>query len=135
MKNATLLTNLSVEPFSGKHYHKNSVFSDAGTLPCAICGKPIGTDAAKFCAVVIDGGARWGDEHSDEKDAGYMGLFPIGTDCARKHDLKARKLAALQKAVNACTFDMYGSLYSMAAARAVVVAARALLGEAPMPEN
>lgn len=42
---------------------------------------------------------------------------------------------ALREAVEACAFDQYGSLYSMIDARKVVVAARALLGMPPMPEN
>lgn len=54
---------------------------------------------------------------------------------AAKRDLVKLKLDVLKAAVEACTFDQYGCLYSAADARRVVVAARALLGLPAMPEN
>lgn len=45
------------------------------------------------------------------------------------------KLDVLKAALEACTFDQYGCLYSVREARRVVVAARALLGLPAMPEN
>ena len=78
----------SVRPFSGARYHENSRKTGAGSEACAICGKPTKTDAAKHWAIVVDGGASWGDESSDEKDPGYMGSFPIGNDCHRRYAVK-----------------------------------------------
>lgn len=51
---------------------------------CAICGRPIKNPDAAHMAVVIDGGAAWGDETSDEHDAGYMGGFLVGPDCHKR---------------------------------------------------
>jgi hypothetical protein len=36
---------------------------------------------AKHRAVVINGGADWGDMESDESDPGYMGTHAVGNNC------------------------------------------------------
>jgi hypothetical protein len=70
------------EPFSGDGWKRASI--PAKPL-CGICGRVVkgGTfeDGWTLWGVVVDGGASWGDEHSDESDPGYMGWFPIGKDC------------------------------------------------------
>jgi hypothetical protein len=74
-----------VSPFSGARYHENA--RRAGIYePCGICGKAV--KAPTHRAVVVDGGGAWGDERSDTNDPGYMGTFPIGSDCHRKHVLR-----------------------------------------------
>lgn len=65
-----------------------------GDLPeCAICGRVI-TSVTMHHAIVINGGADWGDEYSDESDAGYMGCFDVGPDCHRRFVVKAAKGAS-----------------------------------------
>lgn len=77
----------SVPPFSqtgGPTFGKSANNDD--TLPCAICKRPVKNP--KHWAVVTDAGDRWGDA----KDAvmacsgnpGYMGEFPIGSDCHKR---------------------------------------------------
>jgi len=68
-----------VEPFSGPRFHENVV--SAGS-PCGICGRDVKN--AKHTAIVINGGAAWGNE-SSPIDAGHMGEFAIGNDCHRRH--------------------------------------------------
>ena len=58
----------------------------AGSMDhCACCGRPL--RGAFRWVEVINGGAdvgtpcmRW-----DETDAGYMGMYPVGPTCAKKH--------------------------------------------------
>lgn len=73
------------KPFSGRKYAENSATAGDDEMGCGLCGKPIKTDGHQFWGVVVDGGADWGDKDSSEDDAGYMGAFPIGSDCHRKH--------------------------------------------------
>lgn len=78
-------TAYSVRPFSGPKYHENAERAySADLIPCAICGKGVKDLAKAAKAVVIDGGASWGNERSVQ-DAGYMGEWPVGSDCHRKH--------------------------------------------------
>lgn len=79
------MSKYDVPPFSGKNYARNS--AKAGNDACAICGRFV-KDANHF-AVVTDGGASWGDEGSDSGDPGYMGSWPVGNDCHRKHSTTA----------------------------------------------
>jgi hypothetical protein len=77
-------TTYSALPFSGANYSENSDKAhNAGLAPCAICGKGVKEPAKAARAVVIDGGAAWGDENS-VRDAGYMGEWPVGADCHRR---------------------------------------------------
>lgn len=78
----------NVPPFSGANYGKNSGKCRGDESPCAICGKPVKDASAKHFATVIGGGSAWGDENSDANDPGYMGGWPVGTDCHRKHVVK-----------------------------------------------
>jgi len=77
-----------VKPFSGKRYHKNFEGAHSEATPCAICGKPV-LDPWPHTAVVIRGGAEWGD-HDSEQDGGHMGYWPIGSDCYRRHVIKKK---------------------------------------------
>lgn len=69
----------SVRPFSGKRW-KTGIIPDNA---CAICGKPVAVPW-QHVAIVIEGGSEWGDETSP-KDGGWMGCFPVGPDCHRRH--------------------------------------------------
>jgi endogenous inhibitor of DNA gyrase (YacG/DUF329 family) len=84
----------SVPPFSGKNYAKNSQAAPEGTSPCAICGKPVSIERhvklGRPFAVVVDGGAEWGDE-SSPVDGGHMGGWPIGNDCHRKYVVRPQE--------------------------------------------
>lgn len=73
-----------VRPFSGEKYHANSDRCESDETPCAICGRGV-KDPWPHTAIVIDGGETWGDENSDAGDAGYMGGWPVGSDCHRRH--------------------------------------------------
>jgi hypothetical protein len=52
---------------------------------CAACGRKL--QGKPQMVEVIDGGAQVGtpDLEWDTTDAGYMGLFPVGPTCAKKH--------------------------------------------------
>ena len=86
------MAKYSVEPFNGPTYEANvrkrNYSHPAGSSPCVICAKLIDNTKVKHWAIVIDGGAAWGDENSDENDSGYMGAFPVGADCHRKYRVK-----------------------------------------------
>jgi hypothetical protein len=52
---------------------------------CCVCGKKVMPYKAEW-ATVVDGGKRFAmrGEEIDDRDPGYMGMFPVGPDCARK---------------------------------------------------
>lgn len=79
------MSRYKVAPFSGARYTENAARCDVDELPCAICGKPVRHGASPHAAIVVNGGVDWGDEHSDPDDAGFMGSWPVGRDCHRKH--------------------------------------------------
>lgn len=55
---------------------------------CVQCGRKVGADA--WYVEVIDGGdIRMQDgTEADMSDAGYMGCWPVGNECAKKFDSK-----------------------------------------------
>ena len=89
---------ISVRPFSGSGYERNSNRCGPDDTPCAWCGKPVvdrnidpndRMPMWKFMVRVVDGGARFGteDEFFDRVPvdaAGDMGFFPVGAACAKK---------------------------------------------------
>lgn len=81
-----------VDPFSGKSRRENEERLKDGQSPCAICGKGV-NEPWPHVAVVVDGGSDWArtmDEANNkvaEREAGYMGAWPIGNECHRKHFL------------------------------------------------
>ena len=74
-------------PFSGPRYATNAARCGAQE-PCALCGKPITSrDTAVFVSVG-DGGSVFlspAEEAAAKQDAGFMGCFPLGPECWRKH--------------------------------------------------
>jgi len=83
----------TVAPFSGPDYQKRSARCPDDAAPCAICGKAIKGEWP-HTAIVIEGGAAWGDESSDENDPGHMGAFPVGRDCHKKYAAPAAPASA-----------------------------------------
>jgi hypothetical protein len=52
---------------------------------CVQCGRKVGANA--WYVEVIDGGSirlQDGTEHNVAADAGYMGCWPVGNECAKK---------------------------------------------------
>lgn len=52
---------------------------------CYECGKDI--SSPRYWVELLDGGARLrlkDEQAPDESDGGYMGFYPVGSDCARK---------------------------------------------------
>lgn len=52
---------------------------------CQVCGRPVSENAVGV--IVVDGGASIihpEDQASLVSDAGYMGWWPIGSECAKK---------------------------------------------------
>lgn len=78
----------SVRPFGGADYSRNAARCRDGATPCAICGRSVKDTSKAVFAVVVDGGAAWGDAQSYTRDPGYMGGFPVGPDCHRKYRVK-----------------------------------------------
>lgn len=80
----------AVKPFSGPNYHRNANRCHASENPCAICGKAVYDDGTAVMALVIDGGAAWGDpDNYDPADGGFMGFYPVGAGCARRYRVKS----------------------------------------------
>lgn len=80
----TTLTSKTLKPFSGSSYGKNERKCGDDATPCVICGRAIKNGAEEFVAVVVDGGAAFGDDSSDQNARGYLGYFPVGSECAKK---------------------------------------------------
>ena len=81
-----VVSKYSIQPFSGPNWKKNDARATKlglEELGCAICGKPV--KEVRFSAIVVGGGAAWGDMGSDSEDPGYMGTWNIGADCHRKY--------------------------------------------------
>ena len=73
-------------PFSGARYSQNEDRVKTPAWPCALCGKAVQPDDAKW-VTVVDGGARFvrvGDIPVPEDDPGHMGSYPVGPDCGRR---------------------------------------------------
>jgi len=79
------LYQYSVSPFSRIPHHLLSSTDESET--CAICGHAV-SGPVLYEACVIDGGTAWGDDAADETDPGYMGVFPIGSDCHRRFAIR-----------------------------------------------
>jgi len=93
----TYAMNVSVSPFSGSKYHENADrafsrnFFRGGRLiekpseePCCICGKGIKDLSKALSAEVYHGGEFVpADVEADNTDAGYMGWYYIGPECAK----------------------------------------------------
>lgn len=66
-----------------------------GFAPCCICGRAVATNKPYIAACVVNGGLDWGNDKSDILDAGYMGYYPVGSDCAQKLRAQAVQLQTL----------------------------------------
>ncbi len=67
-------------------YHKRADRVSMPDWPCALCGKAVKTEDAKW-ATVVEGGARFElttDTPIPEDDPGHMGSHAVGPDCAKK---------------------------------------------------
>ena len=52
---------------------------------CNVCGRRIGKTC--YWVEVVDGGAVWDSKTygpADQHDAGYMGCYPVGRECAKR---------------------------------------------------
>lgn len=84
-----ILNRYNVLPFSGPRYGENFQKLDNEDPGCAICGRSVAQPYAHTATVV--GGGDWAKTHAevaDTSDPGYMGTWPIGPDCHRKHLIK-----------------------------------------------
>lgn len=55
-------------------------------LQCVICGKKMTPQQVRHHALLASGGGGWGrPEDDDESDPGFMGWFPVGSECHRKY--------------------------------------------------
>ena len=80
----------SVPPFSLWTDKTNMAGTETST-PCAICGKQIKNENTKATWVTIVCGGEWAaneEEASDDGDAGFMGGWPVGSDCHKKYLIK-----------------------------------------------
>lgn len=75
-----------IEPFSGPRYRENADLCAEDESPCVVCGRPIREPSCGREVCVVDGGARFArvDETVDTDDPGFMGLYPVGPECAKK---------------------------------------------------
>lgn len=53
--------------------------------PCVVCGRPVSNP--KYMVECVNGGVSECvmPETADTSDPGYMGFFPVGPDCLKKH--------------------------------------------------
>ena len=80
----------SVQPFS-LWTDKTNHGGTENSMPCAICGKQIKTDNPNAIWVTIVNGGDWAaneQEANDDCDAGFMGGYPVGSDCHKKYLIK-----------------------------------------------
>jgi|HubBroStandDraft_2_1064218.scaffolds.fasta_scaffold00001_109 hypothetical protein len=71
-------------PFSGPLYRKRTEHTPGS---CVVCGLTIKNENDAEWATVIEGGSRFemlSDSPTPEDAPGYMGMFPVGPECARK---------------------------------------------------
>ena len=76
-----------VQPF-GETYWKNE--DKHGDRPCALCGRECKSDNGIPDVQIIDGGSDFGPaDYADNPETldhdSYMGCYPVGPTCARKH--------------------------------------------------
>lgn len=60
-----------------------------GENGCVQCGRKVGKNA--YWVEIIDGGEirlQDGTQHDIANDAGYMGCWPVGSECAKQFDPK-----------------------------------------------
>lgn len=64
--------------------NEDRTYSNTDYAPCVRCGKAVKNE--KFYIECVDGGleAIPNNEQADTDDGGYMGCFPIGSEC-KKH--------------------------------------------------
>lgn len=81
----------SVKPFS-LWTEKTNAGGTETSQPCAICGKQVKLDNKNAVWVtVVDGGDRWAandQEANEDCDPGFMGGWPVGSDCHKKYLVK-----------------------------------------------
>ena len=67
-----------------ENYSDNEEKITGDIMPCVRCGK--GVKNTKYHVELVDGGlyASPTNEEADINDPGYMGMYPIGSEC-RKH--------------------------------------------------
>lgn len=80
-----------ITPFSNPNYIKNSDMVRGDDWPCVICGRPIKNKNTAKWITVIQGGSSFGPQDSDPNHPGFMGGFPIGPDCYRRHKTELDK--------------------------------------------
>ena len=73
----------ALRPFGGPKYDENKTRCRDGSTACGYCGRAV-KDSWKDAVRVVDGGARFATRDEPAEEAGDMGCFPIGPDCARK---------------------------------------------------
>jgi len=72
-------------PFS-PDYSRNASRAPTGTMPCAVCGRPIKDGAWAYAVRIVNGGNAIGtDAEGDAEPAADLGLYPLGRDCLRAH--------------------------------------------------
>jgi hypothetical protein len=78
-------------PFSAS-FSKNHDKGSRGkqdAMYCIICGKYLSITNHKLWVTVVDGGGKLAVESTlsedDMTDYGFIGAYPIGKDCLRKH--------------------------------------------------
>jgi len=66
-----------------ENYSDNEERNYLNTTPCIRCGKGIKND--KYSVELVEGGlfALSINETADENDGGYIGFFPIGSECKK----------------------------------------------------
>ncbi len=79
----------ALSPFSGPNYHKNTEKCGSAETPCAFCGRAVKNESSSFSVRVVDGGAGFGTAGQFAGteavgEAGDMGYWPVGSDCAKR---------------------------------------------------
>jgi hypothetical protein len=81
---AVAIKYTKAEPVVPNHWWEN----EAWLSKCLECGRPVGDTPSHLVEIGYGGGEYWAadNEFSMVQDGGYMGKYPIGSECAKKFE-------------------------------------------------
>lgn len=83
----TTTTALPV-PFGPKYQERTASGIGITGRECVLCGRQASSKGNSLHAVVVGGGSRFArldsPEATDDRDPGFMGSFPVGSECAKQ---------------------------------------------------
>jgi len=93
--NTNTATNTATKLNHGDEMIFKSGFYVGSIEHCAVCERRVG--ANPLWVEVYAGGSIWDESRNgkaDQADRGYMGHYPVGSECAKKFEAGVLKVAA-----------------------------------------